>query len=160
MMHLRTAFGLLLIVSSRGLTQELQSPDTMAIERQAAAHIARTLTEVDIGFDGVAFTAQGKATQRDTTRIAALARDLRARVVEANKVLSCDGNPSTCRMSVGALVRIGMPRSAPEGARIVVEVRRQSGIKRQPISRVSEELILSKQNGAWKVVGVDRRSAS
>jgi hypothetical protein len=160
MKYLSIAFSLLVAASSRGLAQELQPVDISAIERVAAAHVAQTLPAGDIGFDRATFSTEGRASERDDARIQALARELKARAVRASDVVVCPGNPSTCQLSVDALVRIGQPFMAPDGAHIVVEVRRRSGIKRQPVGRMTEELILSKENGTWIVLGVARRSAS
>jgi hypothetical protein len=149
-----------MVVSNRGLAQELQPADSVAIERAATAYVLPTLPDGVVGFDGTAFDRNGRITARAPSRIDALARALGASKVRTDSVITCPGDPSTCRMSVDAIVRVGEPYASPEGARVVVEVHRRTESARRPIYRLALELILSKKDGSWKVIGIGQRNAS
>lgn len=155
--------GLLVAASRRGLSQALTPADTAEIERVAAAYVAPTLGGGVIGFDGLAFNVPHDrgGRQRSSSQIAALLTVLNATSVRTDSVLTCGSSPSTCRLSVNALVRVGAPYSSKEGARIVVEQRRRSGSGRQPVSHGTQELMLSKESGGrWVVVGIAAVSVS
>jgi hypothetical protein len=150
----------LLILGARATAaQELSRDDVAAIEQAAADYIVPTLPRGIIGLD-LSSPNVGVIHQRDRARIDALTHRLGARIVRTDSILTCSGRPDTCRLAIDAIVRVGEPAVSAEGARIIVDVRRRSGFQRQPVTRGTKELLLSKKEGRWVVVGVGRRSAS
>jgi hypothetical protein len=139
--------------------QQLQPADVNAIELASAEYVARTLPHGLIAFDVRWTDRTGREFARDSGRVRAITRALNASVVRADSVYHCPGDPSTCRLLVDALVRVGVPFWTSEGAGIVVDVRRR-GFGRQPVSRGTDELILRKEAGSWTVVGIARRNTS
>jgi hypothetical protein len=155
------AIGLLMFESESGLAQALNKTDIAAIERAAADYVVSSLPKGVIGFDANAFSPDGRTRSRDAGHVDILLRSLRATKVREDSVYSCsERTPASCRLSVDALVRVGEPFPSQEGARVFVEFRRHTNIGRQPIGFLSKELILSKADGSWKVVGVGRRNAT
>jgi hypothetical protein len=151
--------GVLAVGERTAAAQQLQPSDVLAIERAAAEYVVGKLPPGIIGFDGVWPEARGRAKARADAQIDALALALRAKKVRTDSVYNCPGDPSTCTLSVDALVRISEPYASSDGARVTVEVRRH-GSGRQPVTWGADVLILTKQNGAWSVVGIARRSVS
>jgi hypothetical protein len=160
MKYLMLAAGLLIAGAHTVRGQTMDSAAVIAIEHAAATYAAKSLPSGRIALDPTTSLSRQAGVPRPAARTAVLAAVLGARVVRADSVLSCAATPGSCRLSVDALVQIGEPFASTDGVHIIVQVRRPSGIPRQPVSRLSEELRLQKLNGTWCVVSVAERNAS
>ena len=154
----------LLAAASNACAQELTADDVNAIEIAAAQYLVPQLPRYGvIGLEPHAFRLPGVRTTwpRTPDRLAAIARVLGAAPMKADSVFSCTGRtPDTCRLSVDALVRVGEPFATPEGIRIYVSLRRPTNNSNSPIVRSTPLLIVEKQNGTWKIVGVARHNVT
>ena len=148
--------GLMLGGATSVCAQALQRADAIAVERAAVAYVLPSLPKGVIAFD----RQTGDATRRDSADIAELARLLGARSVSAESVYRCPGDPSTCRLDVDALVRIGTPKVSPEGAEVTIRWKRHTGIARMPVGYRSMDLVLSRKGASWTVVRIARTGIS
>ena len=141
--------------------QTLQQSDVAAIEEAAVDYVLKNagLPRGEIGFDENAFVGRQRGVGRSAARSAALAWALGAKLVKKADVLRCPGNPSTCRLAVAALIRLGEVVQTPQGAYVVFELTRPTNRARTPIHRTTRELHFSKQRGKWTLIpNVGRRS--
>jgi hypothetical protein len=159
MIDLRIAVSLVFLATSQAVAQGIGPADAAAIERAAVEYVSKSLPKGDIGIDPDITRAKQRIA-RDSTQVQALTRALGARVVHADSVFTCGKDPSTCKLDVAALVRVGEPVATEDGARVWVEVRRHSGFARQPVVTGLKELVLTKKAGAWTVVRVAGRNVS
>lgn len=94
------------------------------------------------------------APMRQAEHARALAAALGSRLDDGDTVLDCGESPSTCRMAgTGiALVRVSPAVVRGDSAFATVSLFRPTGSPRQPVSRVTWNLVLRRQGGTWRVL--------
>ena len=155
MKEIGMALVLMLASARLAVGQTLARADSVGIDSAVANYVARSLPSGVVVLDD-----SGAVGDRHPGRIAMLESLLGARARPARSVYACGDLPSTCHLDVVALVRLGPPRATAEGATLQVTILRRSSRARQPVARVSQELLLQKKDGSWQVTGIGRVSAS